>query len=94
MLCRLLTQDGRGYRRQVQQIMADLFPDGFTLLRGTGFWKGGEESSLTAEVAGEPETIGPLIRIAAERIGKANNQDAVLVQTIECNTTFVPTKGV
>jgi hypothetical protein len=66
--------------------------DIFTILKGVGFWRGERESSICIEISVEsdPEGIDDLlIRSVAGMIKKANHQDSVLVQKIECSQTFV-----
>jgi len=81
-ICRILTEGGTTKRRRAINIMCSHF-DSFTILEGTGFWKGKPESSLILEVCGDAVYLAPLIRAAALEIKLANHQESVLIQYCE-----------
>lgn len=60
--------------------------DGFTVVKGTGCWKGQEEKALDIIIY----TSNPnLVRAMAERIRIHNNQEAVLVTETNCKIDLI-----
>jgi len=55
--------------------------DGFTLIKGRGFWKGVEEKSLEIIIYTDNTY---LVKAMADRIKHTNKQDAVLVTETNC----------
>ena len=60
--------------------------DGFTIVKGAGFWKGDEEKTLDIVIyTDNPILIGAM----AERIKHHNKQEAVLVVETECELKLI-----
>ena len=64
------------------------FFNGFTLLRGTGYWKLEQENSLTIEILGQ-DSDGHLVDTIAQNIKEYNEQEAVLVSASEVISKFI-----
>jgi len=60
--------------------------DGFTIVKGAGFWKGTEEKTLDIVIYTDNPT---LIRAMAERIKHHNKQEAVLVTETDCKIELI-----
>jgi hypothetical protein len=60
--------------------------DGFTIVKGAGFWKGEKEKSLDIIIYTD-NTF--LVRAMAERIKAHNKQDAVLVTETDCKIDLI-----
>jgi len=71
----------------IADIVGKKYPS-FTILTGTGYWKGKKENSLVIEIIGDDINVSDINEIALE-IKKVNNQEAVLVQKIENNTWLI-----
>jgi len=89
MLYRILTEDKAWAERGVAEIVLKEF-DGFTMLRGVGFWKGGEERCLIIEIftADTVEAHDKVARVAKE-IKAYLEQESVLIQRLECGGKFI-----
>lgn len=74
-------------RAAVEQLAKEYF-DAFTLIDGKGFWRGIPESALVIEVMLEASYAGRVRRFA-EKLRALNDQECVLVQTIELEAEFV-----
>ena len=60
--------------------------DGYTVLRGMGYWKGKPESSLIVLIV---EDNAEKVQRAAEDIKSLNEQEAILIVETQCAVTFV-----
>jgi hypothetical protein len=80
---RILTEDVN--RETVVSIVSKYF-DAFTVYPAIGYWKGIPESSLTIDIIGGNY---PDVRRAAIDIKAANNQDAVMVFSLQGKQTLV-----
>ncbi len=80
---RILTENIN--RPLIVDILSKYF-DSFTLTEHKGYWKGVPESSLSVEVIGA--AYADVLR-AASAIRTANNQDAVLVFSVNGKQTVV-----
>lgn len=60
--------------------------DGFTVLTGTGYWKGGKEHCLIIEIT--TDNVNAIEKVAYA-IKKANKQESVLIETIPCECKFL-----
>jgi len=60
--------------------------DGFTIVRGEGFWKGFKEKSLEIIIYTDNAY---LVRAIADRIKYHNKQEAVLVTETDCKIELV-----
>lgn len=69
----------------IKELLAIGF-DGFTLVKGRGFWKGTEEKSL--EIVIYTDNIY-LIKTIAEKIKHHNKQNAVLITETECRLELI-----
>lgn len=65
------------------------YVDGFSIWRGTGYWKGTKEKSLMIELWGNEPYLESVARQIALQIKVCNAQEAVLVQVIEAEGEFV-----
>jgi hypothetical protein len=79
MLYRIYTQDCLRHGEGVKKAMKAAGIDGFTILRGLGYWKGEEEFSMVVEVIGPERPTKGKVKRAAELIKTWNNQKEVLV---------------
>jgi len=71
---RIYTEDTR--RSRIKALANVYFPNGFTMLRGEGCWRGNCEKSLIIEVSASEEDV----RCFADALKVENHQEAVLVQ--------------
>jgi len=86
MLYRIFTEDiPQNYDAITEQI-ASLY-EGFTILRGQGYWRLQPENSLVIEIVTVDEDVK--VNHLAKAIKVVNNQEAVLVQKIENHQWFV-----
>ena len=81
---RICTEDVN--RPRIEAIIAQHGIDGYSMLTGTGYWKGQRELALILEFVGANQET---IRASAQEIRTANNQDAVLIQHIPVEAEFV-----
>lgn len=82
-LFRIWTEDKN--REQVEQLVARYF-DGFSIVAAVGYWKGTREASLCIEIVTDyPNGV----RALARAIKSFNEQEAVLVQEIDCKGELV-----
>jgi hypothetical protein len=72
-LYRIYTQ----WKDNLGDLAVKYFPDGFTIYRGTGYWKGGREENATIEIA-LPEPNLSLVQDLAKEIKTVNHQEAIL----------------
>ncbi len=84
MLYRIFTENKN--HKAIEKIIAKYF-EGFTLLKGNGFWRLQKENSLIIEIV--TDDTDKLINDLAKEIKEANKQQAVLVQKINNNQWFV-----
>lgn len=82
---RLHTEDMN--RPLIEKLVAASF-NGFTILSGTGYWKGSSEATLVIEIIGDQHDGLPVRRLA-EQIRQANDQDAVLVTAQAISTVLI-----
>ena len=71
----------------VEKIACDNF-DGFTILHGTGYWKGHVEKSIIVEVISE-QNILHQVKICAQEIKRVNKQESVLVTETKVRETYI-----
>ena len=64
--------------------------DGFTILHGTGYWKGQSEVTLVLEIITSDSAS---VYLLAEEIRKANGQESVLVNRLESSAVSVERGG-
>ena len=84
-LHRIYTEDKN--REQIYAIL-DSVCEGYTVLAGTGAWKGQREASLCIELVDSDDTFGPIAELIAERIKAANKQESILIVSIPCGVSF------
>ena len=63
-------------KKNIDGITSKLF-DGFTLLKGTGYWRGKREGCLIIEILADKETKN--IEVLANTIKRVNKQESVYV---------------
>lgn len=85
MLYRILTEQKN--LPNVIKIVSEHF-DGFTLIKGKGYWQRVAENSLIIEIDACNKLID-VIRQTAEEIRDYNKQQCVMVQCIESKVLFV-----
>jgi hypothetical protein len=83
MLYRILTEN-KNYENTIK-LVSSVF-SGFTMLAGSGFWQGKEENCLIIEI--DTENAVDVCYLAI-KIQQQNKQESVLVQRIDCKSTFV-----
>lgn len=85
MLYRLYTE-----RKNIDKIkdIATKYFSGFTILTGTGFWKGEKEESLILEITGGKEEKEKVKKLGKD-IKKTNDQESILFQSLKNNSTFL-----
>lgn len=74
VMFRILTEDVN--RGEIERIVAERFP-GFTVTPANGYWQGKQESSLAIDIAHASKAD---VVAVAQKIRRANSQDAVMVQ--------------
>lgn len=84
MLYRIFTENKN--QNQIEQIINKYF-EGFTIVKGDGFWRAQKENSLIIEIVTEEPK--DKINSIAKEIKVVNGQDAVLVQRIKNNQWYV-----
>lgn len=75
-------------RAAIERLVSS-YVDGFTILEGTGYWKGNREQSLIIEIAGGETYLPSVVQQIAEQIKLCNTQEAVLVQTSEVESELI-----
>ena len=71
----------------VKTLAKNFFPDGFTILKGKGFWGDTSEKSLLLLVAGE---ISPAtIKAFCNQVNIFNNQECVMVIELPGEVSFI-----
>ena len=80
----IITEDT--HRSRIVRILNRLFPDGYTVFRAIGYWRGHREQSLVIELCGVKARAA---RTAAKQIKQANHQQAVLLVSIPNRFVFV-----
>lgn len=85
MTHRALTEGGP-YLSRVTEIASRLFPDGFSLWTGEGYWKGNREDTCCIEVMG---TTLEMMKEFAHEIKRTCHQQSVLVQQVQNHHEFV-----
>ena len=86
MLYRIFTEDVKENHQVLTEIIGEFY-EGFTILKGQGFWRLQPEDSLVIEVVTVDEDAK--ITALANAIKEANSQECVLVQKIENHQWFV-----
>ena len=84
MLYRIFTENKN--QEELEKLATKYF-EGFTIVKGEGFWRLQKENSLIIEIVTEE----PKARInkLAQDIKKINKQEAVLIQQIENNQWLI-----
>lgn len=80
-LFRLYTESSRTLDTNTLRIASEILK-GFTAIHATGYWQGKAEDSLIIETVVNSTTVDTfrvLVRVCADRIALANEQDSVLV---------------
>lgn len=90
MLYRILTEWKLDNINHLHNIVADIFPNGFTVLCAEGFYQGERESVVIFEIATQNE---PAIEQLAKDICKANNQECVMIQAIPAMNCLIDKTG-
>ena len=85
-LYRILTQNVN--YAAVIALCSAAFPDGYTVLTGTGYWCGKSEHSLIIEICSVQYTLTDIEALVYD-IKKLNKQEAVLVQVLECEGKLI-----
>jgi len=85
MLYRLCTENLN--RKKIEKIVSSYF-DGFTLFSAIGYWQNYKENSLIIEISSNNNEYDKIKEIAKE-IKRVNDQDAVLIQELQQNQTFI-----
>jgi hypothetical protein len=86
MLYRIFTENIEANHLAIESIIGKYY-EGFTLIKGEGFWRLQKENSLIIEIV--TDDTDALITALASEIKVANHQEAVLIQKIENNQWFV-----
>lgn len=86
MLYRIYTEDNN--RCKVEAIVAKYF-EGFTVVSGTGFWKLQREQVIIIDILGDSAKCFNKVNSICEEIKTLNNQEAVMVFTVEGTGFFV-----
>ena len=66
-----------------------LFPNGYTIINANGAWQGQREKSLIIEIVSDSPSIESDIGKLAYWLKKFNEQDAVLLEVIECESSLL-----
>lgn len=90
MMHRIWLEDKQD-RERVASIVKEYFFS-FSLVSATGYWQGGSEASLCVEIDSLGVECKRQVLEVAERLREAFNQDAVLVQSIPCQSSLVVRK--
>lgn len=85
-LYRIYTQ-----RKNVKWIasMVSEYFNGFTILKGTGYWRGQKEKSLIIEIATDSAAAEHHVHEICQKINGYNRQNCVMVQKTMCSFHFV-----
>jgi len=88
MLYRIITE--KKNKEKIVKIVNQYF-DGFTIIESIGYWQGQSENSLVIEIDSIGTDYNQIARInnIATQIKSENNQEAVLVQIIHCNSVLI-----
>ena len=74
---------------QVREEVRACFPS-FTMYEGVGFWRGGQEVSLTIEILAEDNQHDDhLVRTVALNIKALNKQQKILITKGQCSVNFI-----
>jgi uncharacterized membrane-anchored protein YitT (DUF2179 family) len=84
MLYRIFTENKN--HAEIEKIINKYY-DGYTLIKGEGFWRLQKENSLIIEIVTEDNESK--VNAIAKEIKIANNQEAVLIQRIKNNQWYV-----
>lgn len=94
-LYRIITEDSDGtdrtrdFEQNITGTVSCYF-DEFTIIKGTGFWKGSHENSIIVEIVATDLGNNPVaIREIAGTIKSLNQQEFVLVQMLDVEVSFV-----
>ena len=85
MLARILTENVN--YQDIVQMVSEVF-DGATLIKADGLWYNNIEHSLVIELLVDHNQSADVERLAYN-IKKYNQQDAVLVQYVECQSKVI-----
>jgi truncated hemoglobin YjbI len=86
MLYRIFTEDVKENHDKLTELITQFY-EGFTILKGQGYWRLQPENSLVIEIVTIDEDAK--VKTLAAAIRDANNQECVLVQKIENHQWFV-----
>jgi hypothetical protein len=84
-LYRIYTEDKN---RDLIYALIGAYFDGFTVLHGTGFWKGQAELCLVIEIIGGPDDVED-IEILCKAIRESNAQQAVMLTVQEVSADLL-----
>jgi hypothetical protein len=88
---RIYCEDRANYRSLIIDILTgDKDVDGYTLIEGTGYYKGVKEKSLIIEIFGIDEFIATRL---AEKIRRATNQESVAIAELAATVVLVERDG-
>lgn len=86
MLYRIYTEDVN--RSKIESIVAKHF-EGFTIVSGTGFWELQREQTIIIDIVGESVKCYDKIKCICKEIKEMNDQESVLVFTVEGHGFFI-----
>lgn len=74
----------------VEEVVTPRFPEGFTIWRAEGLWKGGHEPSLVVEILHPYDAaLDAKVREIAEEFRKRFHQEAVMRVSVPARIEFV-----
>ena len=86
MLFRILTEDINELKTAKTIELVSKFFNGFTLIKGIGYWQGKPENCLIFEIQTDNKKD---VLWLANQIKLQNNQESVLVQEIKSTAKFI-----
>jgi hypothetical protein len=86
MLYRILTEDINQLKTEKTIELVSKFFNGFTLIKGIGYWQGKPENCLIFEIQTDDKKD---VFWLANQIKLQNNQESVLVQEIKSTAKFI-----
>ena len=85
MTCYLILTEYKNPER-IKSILNQHFPDGYSMMKALGIWKGKEEDSLSILAA----NVNPdQVQAAALDIKNANEQEAVMIIALPCAVDMI-----
>jgi len=86
-LYRIYTEDVKDRREHLERVVGSWF-EGYTILRGTGIWKGQREDTTIIEIMAE-ENLKTRVDVLGVAIARELRQECVMVVECEVESRFL-----